>query len=106
MTTYLFADLMANKDFRSRFLTRAAELLNGPLADEMVLAEIDKLSKEIAPEVTRDLKQENRSYESWEKNVKTLRNFITENNWKQHNIDAICSELHVSKAERIQYFGS
>lgn len=106
LTTYLFADLMANKDFRSRFLTRAAELLNGPLADEMVLAEIDKLSKEIAPEVTRDLKQENRSYESWEKNVKTLRNFITENNWKQHNIDAICSELHVSKAERIQYFGS
>ena len=106
LTTYLFADLMANKDFRSHFLTRAAELLNGPLADEMVLAEIDKLSKEIAPEVARDLKQENRSYESWEKNVKTLRNFITENNWKQHNIDAICSELHVSKAERIQYFGS
>ena len=35
LTTYLFADLMANKDFRSRFLTRAAELLNGPLADEM-----------------------------------------------------------------------
>ena len=106
LTTYLFADLMANKDFRSRFLTRAAELLDGPLTDEAVLAEIDRLSEEIAPEVARDLKQENRSYESWEKNVKTLRNFITENNWKQHNIDAICSELHVSKAERVQYFGS
>ena len=103
--TYLFADLMENKDFRSRFLTRAAELLNGPLTDEAVLAEIDRLAEEIAPEVSRNLKPENRSYESWEKSIHALRSFITENNWKQHNIDAICTQLRVSAWERAKYFG-
>ena len=104
--TYLFADLMKNNDFRSRFLTRAAEMLNGPLTDEAVLAEIDRLSKEIAPEVARDLKLENRSYDSWEKSIRALRSFITENNWKEHNISAICSELRVTAEERAKYFGS
>ena len=104
--TYLFADLMENPDFRSRFLTRAAEMLNGPLTDEAVLAEIDRLAEEIAPEVARNLKPENRSYDSWEKSIRALRSFITENNWKQHNIDAICSQLRVTEAEREKYFGS
>ncbi len=106
LVSYLFADLVENEDFRSRFLTRAAELLNGPLAEEKVLAEIDRLSEEIAPEVARDLKLQNRSYDSWEKSVKALRRFITENSWTQHNIDAICKELRVSSEERARYFGS
>lgn len=106
LVSYLFADLIENPDFRSRFLTRAAELLEGPLTDEKVLAEIDRLSAEIAPEVARDVKLQNRSYESWEKSVQMLRSFITENSWKQHNIDAICKELRVSAEERARYFGS
>lgn len=105
LVSYLFADLMENPDFRSRFLTRAAELLDGPLTDEKILAEIDRLAEEIAPEVARDVKMQNRSYQSWEKSIKSLRLFITENSWKQHNIDAICKELRVSAAERARYFG-
>ena len=105
LVTYLFADLMENPDFRARFLTRSAEMLNGPLTNEKVLEEIDRLAGEIAPEVARDIRIEGRSYESWEKNIRSLRNFITENNWKQHNIDAICKELGVTAEERAKYFG-
>ena len=56
--------------------------------------------------MARDVKLQNRSYESWEKSVQMLRSFITENSWKQHNIDAICKELRVSAEERARYFGS
>lgn len=104
-TTYLFAELMENREFRSRFLTRAAEMLNGPLAEDLVLAEIDRLSAQIEPEVARDLRQEKRSFESWQSSVKKLRGFLTENNWTEHNINAICTELNVSREERSKYFG-
>lgn len=103
--TALFADLMVNGEFRDRFLRRAAELLNGPLSNEAVLREIDRLSIEIAPEVSRDFAMEKRSYKSWEAAVNSLRAFILDNDWKQHNIDAICRELHLTDEERLHYFG-
>ena len=103
--TALFADLMVNGEFRDRFLRRAAELLNGPLSNETVLREIDRLSIEIAPEVSRDFAMEKRSYKSWEAAVNSLRAFILDNDWKQHNIDAICRELHLTDEERLHYFG-
>ena len=103
--TALFADLMANSEFRDRFLRRAAELLDGPLSNEAVLREIDRLADEISPEVSRDFAMEKRSFESWEAAVNSLRSFITENDWKQHNIDAVCRELRLSTEERAKYFG-
>ena len=105
LVTGLFADLWENEDFRDRFLTRAAELLNGPLSDDAVLREIDRLAEEIAPEVARDFAVAKRSYQDWEAAVEALRSFIKKNNWKQHNIDAICHELHLSEKVREQYFG-
>ena len=48
---------------------------------------------------------EKRSYAQWEASVEKLRSFIIDNNWHQHNIDAICRELHLSAEEREQYFG-
>jgi hypothetical protein len=101
----LFADLWKNASFRDRFLSRAAELLNGPLSEDAVLSEIDRLSEQIAPEVSMDFAQTQRSYKDWTVAVDALRNFITQNKWTKHNIDAICHELHVSQEERIQYFG-
>ena len=101
----LFADLWKNASFRDRFLSRAAELLNGPLSENAVLSEIDRLSEQIAPEVSMDFAQTQRSYKDWTVAVDALRNFITQNKWTKHNIDAICHELHVSQEERIQYFG-
>ena len=101
----LFADLWKNEDFQDRFLMRAAELLRGPLADEATLAEIDRLAAQIAPEVARDQARLRRNYRSWESNVDALRAFITNNNWAQHNVDAICRELRLSGDIREWYFG-
>ncbi len=103
--SYLFADLWKNEEFRDRFLTRAAELLDGPLSDDTVLQEIDRLSELIAPEVARDFAQTKRSYKDWEAAVNALRNFIKTNDWNQHNIDAICHELHLTNDVREKYFG-
>ena len=100
----LFADLMLNPDFKDRFLRRSAELLS-LLTEERVLEEIDRLASEIEPEVSQDLAFAKRNYDSWVHNVDSLRNFITKNSWTQHNIDAICSELHLSAEEREKYFG-
>ena len=105
LVTGLFADLWENEDFRDRFLTRAAELLNGPRSDDAVLKEIDRLAEEIAPEVARDFAAAKRSYQDWEAAVEALRSFIKKNSWNQHNIDAICHELHLSEKVREQYFG-
>ncbi|MCR5090005.1 MAG: CotH kinase family protein [Oscillospiraceae bacterium] len=102
--SYLFSDLMENSDFRDRFLRRSAELLNGPLSEERVLAELDRLAAELDPEAGRDARMSGRSYQSWKNSVQSVRDFITNNNWTQHNIDAICSELNLSAAERQEYF--
>ncbi len=102
----LFADLWINGDFRDRFLSRASELLSGPLSDEAVLAEIDRLADEISPDVARDFAMTKRSFRQWENNVEGLRSFITDNSWAQHSIEAICKELRLSAEERTRYFGS
>lgn len=103
--SYLFADLWKNESFRDRFLTRAAELLNGPLSVDAVIAEIDRLCEQIAPEVARDFAMNGRTYKNWESAVDLLRNFLINNNWTQYNINTICHELHLTKEIRERYFG-
>ena len=104
--TLLFDDLMKNADFRDRFLTRAGELLSGPLSDRAVLGEIDRLAAEVAPEMPRNLQEEGRMMTSWEGAINRLRSFITENSWAEFNIKSLCRELHLTDSERIRYFGS
>ena len=104
--SYLFADLWANSDFRDRFLSRAAELLSGPLSNESVLAEIDRLASELEPEVARDFAMSKRTFGQWQNAVDALRSFITENDWAQHNVNAICTQLRLSTQDRETYFGS
>ena len=103
--TDLFARLLLNPDFRSRFLTRSAELLNGPLSDEALLSEIDRLADVIRPEVARDLIPTGRSFSDWEDSIQDLKDYITSNNWNEHNIEAICRELKLSEEERMEFFG-
>ena len=103
--TDLFARLILNPDFRSRFLTRAAELLNGPLSDEALLAEIDRLANEIRPEVAWDLVPTGRKLSSWEESIQEMKDYITKNRWNESNINTICQELKVTEEERKQYFG-
>ena len=102
--SYMFADLWKNEDFQDRFLRRASELLKGPLTDQAILDEIDRLADEIEPEMARNQAYVHRSYDSWAAAVEALRTFVTNNNWARHNVDFICRELHLSKEVRDLYF--
>jgi len=91
--------LLKNPDFRERFLKRAAEVYNGALSDESVLAEMDRLAATIQPEVARDYARFDMTEAKWKNSVKTLREQITDWNWRQHCIDAICKYFGSDSAE-------
>lgn len=101
----LLGRLMNNADFRDSFLKRAAELLNGPLSNESVLNEIDRLAAQIQPEAARNLSRIGRSEGQWLADIEYLRSFIAAGDWVQHNIDTLCSIFDLDADEREAYFG-
>jgi hypothetical protein len=97
--------LMRNESFRERFLTRAAELLRGPLSNEAVLAEIDRMADEIRPEIARDYGRVGRSVISWEAAMEELRSMIRDKDWRQMNIEGLCQSFELDREARAKYFG-
>lgn len=97
--------LMKNARFRDQFLTRAAELLAGPLSNEAVLRELDRMAEEIRPEVKRDYERVGHSEESWENSIRDLQSMIADRDWQQANIDGLCEAFDLDMAERARYFG-
>ena len=98
--------LLKNEDFVDRLLTRFAAAINGPLSNENVLSEIDKLVAQVEPETGRDFARWSMSSDSWLWNVEYLRNFIGDEDYQQNCIDALCDILKLSDAQREYYFGS
>ena len=98
--------LLKNQEFKDRFLKRAAELLRGPLSEETVLEEIERLAKEVEPEVERDRKNTPQTYRSWKSYIQILKDNFTEKGWNQKNIKAICKYLNLTKEEKEYYFGA
>lgn len=97
--------LMQNRDFCDKFLSRAAELLRGPLSNRAILEEIDRMTEEIRTEVYRDFRRYNQDPESWERAVADLRSMITDYNWRQLNIDGLCATFELDDEQRAHYFG-
>ena len=97
--------LMKNAEFRDLFLTRAAGLLRSTLTNETVMAELERMAGEIAPEVARDHERYGRSVEEWKWNLEYIRELVEDGNWRQCNIDAICDVFELSAGEREAYFG-
>ena len=97
--------LMANADFRDRFLTRAADYLRGPLTNEAVLAEIDRLCEEIRPELERDYARFGRDLSLWDRSIRLLRETVCDSDWRQGNIDGLCQSFELTAEERAHYFG-
>ena len=87
-------------------MTRAAELLSGPLSEENVINEIERLAAEVKPEVERDRKNTPQSYRSWKSYIQILKDTFTEKKWNQKNVKAICKNLGLTAEEKEQYFGS
>lgn len=97
--------LKANPDFRHSFLSRTAELYKSVLNNETVLAEIDRISAEIYPEVGRDYGRFTQNISEWEKDLNVLRELFYDGYWQQLCIDAVCTVFEVGGTERQNYFG-
>ena len=102
----LIVPLMQNAVFKDRFLTRAAELLRDKLSNEAVINEINAMAEELSPEADRNFARYGKDHRSWEWNIEYLRSLISDYDWRQQNIDALCSVFDLSSSERSHYFGS
>ncbi len=72
--TLLLRKLLENPTFRTRFLTRAADLLNTTLSPDGVIAHIDALSAEIAPDIDYETLRWGSTH-NWAANVEEMREF-------------------------------
>ncbi|MGN0982171.1 MAG: CotH kinase family protein [Candidatus Limivicinus sp.] len=97
--------LMANQEFKDRFLTRAAELMGSVLTVENVFAEIDRLCAIVQPEVARDCGRFNRTEREWENAVEEMKQVLLDYDWQKLNIDNLCRLFDLDQAQREQYFG-
>ncbi len=102
----LIVPLMQNAVFKDRFLTRAAELLSDKLSNEAVINEINAMAEELSPEADRNFARYGKDHRSWEWNIEYLRSLISDYDWRQQNINALCSVFDLSSSERSHYFGS
>ena len=97
--------LMKNEAFRDQLLSRAAELLRGPLSNEAVLEEIDRMADEIRSEVQRDFKRYYREPASWERAIEELKSMIRDSDWRQANIEGLSQAFELDSDTRAYYFG-
>ena len=96
--------LVKNSDFRDKFLSRAAEALDGVFSNENVAAEIDRLAAEVAPEVERDFASRDRYYRQWEYSVELLRGNIVDRDWRTNCILRLMEYLPMTREEAARYF--
>lgn len=98
------ANLLANAEYRDRFLSRAAEAYRTVLTQDHLCEKIEELAHIVAPEVSRDSKISGLDAESWQIKVNNLENQLRDG-WTQFNIDTFCQLCHVTAQEREHYFG-
>lgn len=101
--TQILLSLLRNEDFRARFLERAAAAFYGPLSDENVLAEIDRLYAQLEPELPRDFARWGREMDAFRTAADMLRAMIGKG-FAQKAVDDLCTLLNVSAEEKEQYF--
>ena len=94
-----------NQEFRERFFTRMAELKNGVLSNENVLARIDHYVQLLSPEIEREKQHWSGSYEQWENNVEKMRSYITARDHWAHLMTHMRRYVGMTNAEYKKYFG-
>ena len=71
-----------------------------------VINEINAMAEELSPEADRNFARYGKDHRSWEWNIEYLRSLISDYDWRQQNIDALCFAFDLSSSERSHYFGS
>lgn len=103
--TALSRKLMKNADFRDRFLKRTAKAIETVYTNENILAEIDRLTAEIEPEMERDFNLRGLTMHRWYQNISLLKTLITEENWADRAVRNLRDILKLTPAEVEYYFG-
>ena len=98
--------LLKNEDFVDALLTRAGEAMNTVLTDENIVAEIDRLAAQIAPEVERDYTRLGLYAPNWERRIEALKATFTRDGWRQYAISVLDQQFHLTDEEMEHYFGS
>lgn len=97
--------LMENDVFRQTFLSRLGEALAGPLSEEAVLAVIDDISAQLAPEIGRARADGSPGEANWTADVERLRSMVTQYDHKGMILASLEKNIHLTEQEKAAYFG-
>ncbi len=97
--------LLTNEKFREMFLARLAELLEGPLSDENVLAVIDGYTESLRDDIALDLEHWRWNYAAWELRVSSVRQLFADGTWRKYTIDGLCSLPYMEREEVLSALG-
>ena len=100
----LTRNLMQNPNFRQKFLARLSEVMDTTLSNENVLARINYYHDLLAPEVERERDRWGSTYDSWERDVRILRNFITNTDHLGQIVDRLVMYIGLTQSEINTYF--
>ena len=103
--TVMATALMKNSDFRTKFLQRLKSALEGPLSDENVLAMIDALEAQLAPEISRERQKWGGTVEGWEADVNRLRSYLTRYDHTGLLLESLRQTVELTDEEANTYFG-
>ena len=95
--------LLGNAEFKHAFLTRLGSLLQNEMSDEAVLARIEALRAQVAPEAARDLARWQVAGNTFEANVARLTGFTTGRAREMAN--SAVGYFGLSRDQAVQYFG-
>ncbi len=70
--------LLQNQSFKEKYINRLADLLNTVFLPENVIALIDSLAQEVAPEIPAEVSRWNSTIDKWNENIEFLKKFARE----------------------------
>jgi len=96
--------MMDNPEFRARFFSRCAELMETYLSNEYVLARIDEFEALLLPEMERERALWSGNVTMWLNSVQLLRDFITQTDHLQEMVDNLRLWAGLTQEEAETYF--
>ncbi len=101
------SSLLANPQFRERFLTKLSECLNGEMSNDSANALLDELAEQIRPEMERECERWGYSVALWERMVGILHEYVNNYGGRARCLaNAVTGYISMSDDEWNGYFGS
>ena len=97
--------LLLNSEFRDKYVSRVAELLDGPLSNENVVEMMQAMYDLIDEEMKRDCVRWNISYQNYQNCARELMTLITASDYETHSRETVAQWTYLTDEERIAYFG-